>query len=60
VVVSYPTIVVIATIVAILVLMAFDSDEQQAIFLATISAAFIVGAGVLAHRHRNHESSTAR
>ncbi|MCW2690510.1 MAG: gabP [Mycobacterium sp.] len=36
----YPTIVVIATIVAILVLMAFDSDEQQAIFLSTISAAF--------------------
>jgi hypothetical protein len=37
---------------AILVLMAFDSDQQQAIFLSTISAAFIVGAGVFAHRHR--------
>ncbi|MCW2552776.1 MAG: gabP, partial [Mycobacterium sp.] len=50
----YLTIAVIVAIVAVLVLMAFDPDQQQAIFLSLISAVFIVGAGVVVHRRRDH------
>ena len=53
----YLTIVTIAGIVAILVLMAFDPDQQQAILLSAVSAAFIVGAGVAVHRRRSHDPS---
>ncbi|MDT5074898.1 MAG: permease, partial [Mycobacterium sp.] len=49
----YLTIAVIVAIVAVLVLMAFDPDQQQAIFLSLISAVFIVGAGVVVHRRRD-------
>ncbi|MET0451490.1 MAG: GABA permease, partial [Mycobacterium sp.] len=51
----YLTIVVIVAIVAVLVLMAFDPDQQQAIFLSVVSAAFIVAAGVFVHRRRARE-----
>ena len=54
----YLTVVVIVAIVAVLVLMAFDPDQQSAIFLSLISAAVIVGAGVLVHRRRRHEGAT--
>lgn len=48
------TMVTIAGIVAILVLMAFDADQQQAILLSAISAVFIVVAGlVVQRRHRS-------
>jgi GABA permease len=40
-------------IVAVLVLMAFDPDQQQAVFLSLISAVFIVVAGVVVHRRRD-------
>jgi GABA permease len=50
----YLTIVVIVAIVAVLVLMAFDPDQQSAIFLSLISAIFIIGAGVVVHRRRGH------
>jgi GABA permease len=53
----YLTAVTIAGIVAILVLMAFDPDQQQAILLSAISAVFIVGAGVVVHRRRSHDRS---
>ncbi|MDF2827002.1 MAG: gabP [Mycobacterium sp.] len=47
------TMVTIVGIVAILVLMAFDSDQQQAILLSAISAIFIVVAGLIVQRrHR--------
>ena len=48
----YLTVAVMVAIVAVLVLMAFDPDQQQAIFLSLISAAFIIGAGVVVHRRR--------
>ena len=51
------TIAGIAGIVAVLVLMAFDPDQQQAILLSAISAVFIVGAGVVVHRRRSHDRS---
>jgi GABA permease len=51
------TMVTIVGIVAILVLMAFDSDQQQAILLSAISAAFIVGAGLIVQRR--HRSTRA-
>ncbi|MCV7373319.1 amino acid permease [Mycolicibacterium arabiense] len=48
------TMVTIVGIIAILVLMAFDSDQQQAIGLSAISAVFIVGAGfIVQRRHRS-------
>ncbi|OPX12269.1 amino acid permease [Mycobacterium sp. AT1] len=50
----YLTIVVMVAIVAVLVLMAFDPDQQSAIFLSLISAIFIIGAGVVVHRRRGH------
>jgi GABA permease len=56
----YLTAVTIAGIVAILVLMAFDPGQQQAIALSAISAAFIVGAGVVVHRRRSHDRSPVR
>jgi GABA permease len=47
------TMVTMAGIVAILVLMAFDADQQQAILLSAISAAFIIVAGLIVQRrHR--------
>ncbi|MCG7597667.1 amino acid permease [Mycobacterium sp. PSTR-4-N] len=46
----YLTVVVIGLIVAVLVLMAFDPKQQQAIALSVISAVVIVGLGVLVHR----------
>ena len=52
----YLTIGVIVAIVAVLVLMAFDPDQQQAIFLSLISAALIVGAGVIVRRRRSHHA----
>jgi GABA permease len=55
----YLTAVTIAGIVAILVLMAFDPDQQQAILLSAISAVFIVGAGVVVHRRRSHDRPRA-
>jgi len=50
----YLTIAVMVAIVAVLVLMAFDPDQQSAIFLSLISAIFIIGAGVVVHRRRGH------
>jgi len=55
----YLTVVVMVAIVAVLVLMAFDPDQQSAIFLSMISAVFIVGAGVVVHRRRGHHPSTS-
>ncbi|MDG4666986.1 amino acid permease [Mycobacterium sp. 236(2023)] len=46
----YLTVAVIGLIVLVLVLMAFDPDQQQAIALSVVSAAFIVTAGVVVHR----------
>lgn len=58
------TMVTIVVIVAILVLMAFDADQQQAILLSAISAAFIVTAGLIVQRRhagtRGSQSSSAR
>lgn len=54
----YLTVAVIVAIVAVLVLMAFDPDQQQAIFLSLISAVFIVVAGVVVHR-RDHRGADA-
>src|SRR4051812_33923245 len=56
----YLTVVVMVAIVAILVLMAFDPDQQSAIFLSLISAVFIVGAGVFVHRRRGHRMTDSR
>jgi GABA permease len=53
----YLTVVTIVGIVAVLVLMAFDPDQQQAILSSAISAVFIVGAGVVVHRRRSHDRS---
>jgi GABA permease len=55
----YLTVCVIVAIVAVLVLMAFDPDQQSAIFLSLLSAAFIVGAGVVVHRRRGHQPSNS-
>jgi GABA permease len=46
----YLTVAVMAAIVAVLVLMAFDPDQQSAIFLSLVSAVFIVVAGVIVQR----------
>ncbi|WP_237571301.1 amino acid permease [Mycolicibacterium lacusdiani] len=51
------TMVTIVGIVAILVLMAFDADQQQAILLSAISAVFIVVAGLIVQRR--HRSTRA-
>ncbi|RLV47781.1 amino acid permease [Nocardioides mangrovicus] len=49
----YLTGVVIAFIVVVLVLMAFDHDQQQAIGLSVVSAIVVVAAAlVVQHRHR--------
>ena len=56
----YLTVAVIVAIVAVLVLMAFDPDQQQAIFLSLISAVFIVVAGVVVHRRSDHRGVDAR
>lgn len=55
------TIVVMVAIVAILVLMAFDPDQQQAIGLSVVSAVVIVALGVFVHRRhaRTEDSATA-
>ena len=54
------TVVVMVAIVAILVLMAFDPDQQQAIGLSVVSAVVIVALGVFVHRRhaRTEESVT--
>ncbi|WP_024447824.1 amino acid permease [Mycolicibacterium iranicum] len=46
----YLTVAVIALIVVVLVLMAFDPDQQQAIALSVVSAVFIVTAGIVVNR----------
>jgi GABA permease len=46
----YLTIIVMVAIVAVLVLMAFDPDQQSAILLSLISAVVIVGAGFVVQR----------
>ncbi len=46
----YLTVVVIGLIIAVLVLMAFDPNQQQAIALSVISAVVIVALGVFVHR----------
>ena len=51
------TMVTIVGIVAILVLMAFDADQQQAILLSAVSAVFIVVAGLIVQRR--HRSTRA-
>jgi GABA permease len=51
----YLTGVVIVGIVAVLVLMAFDPDQQQAIFLSALSAVIIVIAGVVVRRRHAPE-----
>lgn len=48
------TVVVMVAIVAILVLMAFDPDQQQAIGLSVVSAVVIVTLGVFEHRRHAH------
>ena len=51
----YLTVVTIVGIVAILVLMAFDPDQQQAIGLSALSAVVIIVAGlVVQRRHAGH------
>jgi GABA permease len=55
----YLTVAVIVSIIAILVLMAFDPDQQQAILLSVISAVFIVAAGVFLHRHHDRNPELA-
>ncbi len=55
----YVTIGVIVAIVAVLVLMAFDPDQQEAIFLSLISALFIIAAGVVVHRRRSRRNEAA-
>ena len=47
------TVVVMVLIVAILVLMAFDPDQQQAILLSVISAVVIIALGVVIHRRHD-------
>ena len=54
----YLTLVVMAAIVAVLVLMAFDPGQQSAIFLSLASAVFIVVAGVVVQRR--HASTPQR
>jgi GABA permease len=56
----YVTVGVIVAIIAVLVLMAFDPDQQEAIFSSLTSALFIIGAGVVVHRRcsRRHEPSS--
>ncbi|MET0475965.1 MAG: amino acid permease [Mycobacterium sp.] len=56
----YLTVGVIVAIVVVLILMAFDPDQQQAIFLSLLSAAFIVIAGVVVHRRPSHRSRDAK
>ncbi|MEW5809756.1 MAG: amino acid permease [Actinomycetota bacterium] len=49
----YLTVVVIALIIAVLVLMAFDPNQQQAIALSVVSAVVIVALGVFVHRRHD-------
>lgn len=53
------TVVVIVAIVAILVLMAFDPGQQQAIALSVVSAVVIVALGVFVHRRHARTQETA-
>ncbi|MGE2735058.1 amino acid permease [Mycolicibacterium vaccae] len=53
------TVVVMAAIVAVLVLMAFDADQQQAVGLSVLSAVFIVSAGVYVHRRHARDAELA-
>lgn len=55
----YLTVVVMAAIVAVLVLMAFDPDQQSAIFLSLASAVFIVVAGVIVQRRHASTGDSA-
>ncbi|KKE98330.1 amino acid permease [Mycolicibacterium obuense] len=52
----YLTVVVIGLIVAVLVLMAFDPKQQQAIALSVISAVVIVALGVFVHRRHGADA----
>lgn len=56
----YLTVVVIGLIIAVLVLMAFDPKQQQAIGLSVISAIVIVALGVFVHRRHaaDHTAGT--
>lgn len=57
----YLTVAVMVAIVAVLVLMAFDSDQQSAIFLSLASAVFIVVAGIVVQRrHAAREPAEKR
>ncbi|MGE0217994.1 amino acid permease [Mycolicibacterium sp.] len=49
------TVLVMAVIVGVLVLMAFDADQQQAIALSALSAVVIVAAGVYVQRKHADE-----
>ena len=53
------TVVVMVAIVAVLVLMAFDPDQQSAIFLSLASAVVIVVAGVIVQRRHAATSTLA-
>ncbi len=55
----YLTVVVIGFIVVVLVLMAFDSEQQQAIGLSVLSAAIVLVAAFVVQRRRARETSRA-
>ncbi|MBX7456544.1 amino acid permease [Mycolicibacterium sp. 3033] len=55
----YLTVVVIGLIIAVLVLMAFDPKQQQAIALSVISAVVIVALGIFVHRRHGASSDDA-
>lgn len=55
----YVTVAVMVAIVTVLVLMAFDPDQQSAIFLSLASAVFIVVAGVVVQRRHATRSTLA-
>ncbi|GAC82450.1 gamma-aminobutyrate permease [Gordonia paraffinivorans NBRC 108238] len=48
----YLTVVVMAFIVGVLVLMAFDDEQREAIGLSVLSAVVIVSIGIVVHRRR--------
>lgn len=49
----YLTIVVMVFIIGVLVLMAFDAEQREAIGLSALSAVVIVTVGVVLHRRRS-------
>ncbi|MFW0797033.1 amino acid permease [Gordonia sp. CPCC 205515] len=53
------TIAVMVFIVATLVLMMFDKDQQQAIGLSLASAAVVIAAGVVVQRRRSRENAAS-